>query len=72
MLTNEMLDEKIALLEKQKEEHFAVYHQAVGAISAIQHLKTMNNERKPFSKDHLTLDQLGQALGGKVEAIEPL
>jgi hypothetical protein len=65
-ITAEILDEKIKLLEGQKEQHFAVYHQAIGALGIVQHLKTLLAE-----KDHMTLDELGTALGGTVEGIEP-
>lgn len=65
-ITAELLDEKIKLLEGQKEQHFAIYHQAIGALGVVNHLKTMLDE-----KDHLTLDELGEALGGTVEGIEP-
>lgn len=65
-ITAEVLDEKIKLLEGQKEQHFAIYHQAVGALGIVTHLKTLLD-----AKDHMTLDELGDALGGKVEAIEP-
>lgn len=67
MITKEMLDEKIALLGQQKEQHFGAYQQAIGAIALLEHLKTQID-----FKDHLTTDQLGDMLGGKVEAIEPI
>lgn len=65
MVTNELLDEKIKILERQRDEHFAVYQQAIGAIGILQHLKTE-------TKDHLTTEELGRMVGGEVEAIEPV
>lgn len=67
MINADMLDEKIALLQQQKEQHFGAYQQAIGAIAICQHLK-----ETLAGKDHLTTDQLGEALGGTVEAIEPI
>ena len=67
MITGELLDEKIGVLERQKMDHFAVYNQAIGAIEVCKHLKESLPE-----KDHLTTEELGKALGGTVEAIEPL
>ena len=59
------LDEMVKALERQRDEHFAVYHQALGALAACAQFKAMR-------KDHLTTEELGTALGGTVEAIEPL
>ncbi len=67
MITAEVLDEKIKLLEGQRETNFATYHQAVGAIGICQHLKELLT-----AKDHLTTEELGKALGGTVESIDPL
>jgi hypothetical protein len=67
MITAEILDERIKTITQQRENAFAIYHQAVGALGLAEHLKAMLTE-----KDHLTLDELGQAVGGKVEAIEPV
>lgn len=57
------LDEMIKSLERQRDEHFAIYHQAVGALAACAQFKSMQ-------KDHITTEELGAALGGTVEAIE--
>lgn len=67
MITTEVLDEKLKMLESQKEQHFAIYHQAIGAIGIVQHLKDIAGQ-----KDHMTLDEFGHAMGGKVESIDPL
>lgn len=67
MITADILDEKIKILEGQKDQHFAIYHQALGAIEIVKHLKTLLDE-----KDHLTMAELGEAFGGTVEAIEPI
>jgi hypothetical protein len=66
-ITSEMIDEKLKLLEQQKQDHFAVYQQAIGAISALQHLK-----EKLAEKDHLTMEEFENLVGGKVEAIDPV
>lgn len=41
MIDAELIDEKIKLLEAQKEQHFALFNQAVGAISVLEYLKTV-------------------------------
>jgi hypothetical protein len=64
-ITSELLDKKSALVAQQRDQHFALYHQALGALGVIEHLKTL-------AKDHLTLEEFGEAVGGKVEAIEPV
>lgn len=64
-ITAEILNEKIKTIEAQKDQHFAIYHQAVGALSICQHLQSLLTD-----KDHLTMDELGKAVGGTVEAIE--
>lgn len=67
MITDEILNEKRTLLEGQKQDAFAVFNQAIGAIGVIDHLKTLINE-----KDHLTISELEKAVGGKVESIDPV
>lgn len=62
-----LLDEKMQSLTEQRDRHLAVYNQAVGALALCQHLKTVLKE-----KDHLTTDELGKALGGTVESIDPV
>lgn len=62
-MSEEALREMLETLKKQRDEHFAVYQQAVGAIGVIEHMLR--------SKDHLTTEELGDLVGGKVEAIEP-
>lgn len=64
MFSKEVLEEKLAIVRKQRDDHFAVYQQALGAIGILEHLLA--------EKDHLTTDELGMLLGGKVEAIEPV
>lgn len=61
-MTKEALLEKLKLLEAQRDEHRDIMNQAIGAIGLIQHLL----------EDALTLDELGQMVGGKVEAIEAI
>lgn len=60
---NKTLQEKIEILEQQRDQHAALMNQAIGAISLARHL---------MEKDHLSLDELGDALGGKVEDIEEI
>jgi hypothetical protein len=67
MISAELLDEKIRLLKDQEMQHFALYHQARGAIDLAEHLKSKLGE-----KDHLTLEELGEVVGGKVESIDPV
>lgn len=61
-MTKEALLEKLKLLEEQRDEHRDTMNQAIGAIGLIQHLL----------EDALTLEELGEMVGGKVEAIEAL
>jgi hypothetical protein len=68
-ITSEMIDEKLKLLEQQKQDHFAVYQQAIGAIAALQHIKGQLAEKE---KDHLTMEEFESMVGGKIEAIEPV
>lgn len=65
MVSRESLQEMLATLQKQRDEHFAIYQQAIGAIGVIEH------QLRSIEKDHMTVDEFGEALGGKVEAIEP-
>lgn len=66
MVSRESLQEMLATLQKQRDEHFAIYQQALGAIGVIEHQLRM------FDKDHLTTDELGEMVGGTVEAIDPV
>lgn len=61
-MTKEALLEKLKLLEAQRDEHRDIMNQAIGAIGLIQHMLD----------DALSLDELGEMVGGKVEAIEEL
>lgn len=63
-MSEEALREMLETLKKQRDEHFAVYQQAVGAIGVIEHMLK--------SKDHITTEELGELVGGTVEAIEPV
>jgi hypothetical protein len=67
MITTEVLEEKIKALAQQRDNAFAIYHQAIGALGLAEHLKVTLT-----AKDHMTLDELGQAVCGTVEAIEPV
>jgi hypothetical protein len=66
MISRESLQEMLATLQKQRDEHFAIYQQAIGAIGVIGH------QLKMLDKDHLTTDELGEMVGGKVESIDPI
>jgi hypothetical protein len=60
----QILREKIALLEQQRDQHCALMNQAIGAIALAQHLLEQ--------KDALSIEELEQMVGGKVEAIEAI
>lgn len=65
MISKDDLEEMLGTMRKQRDEHFAIYQQAIGAIGVIEH------QLRFIEKDHMTVDEFGEALGGKVEAIEP-
>lgn len=67
MISRKTLNEKLSLVRKQRDEHFSVYQQAIGAIGILEHLLSEIGD-----KDHITTEELEEMVGGKVESIDPL
>lgn len=40
-ITVDVLDEKIKLMKEQRDSHFAIYQQAAGALSALEHMREL-------------------------------
>lgn len=61
-LTVELLKEKIRELSAQRDNALAVHQQATGAIILAEHLLDILQKDAP--KDHLTLQEFAEAMGG--------
>ncbi len=66
-MNKEKLLEYIENLKQQQATHLALHNQASGAIQLAE--KLLADLKEP---DALTLEQFGKAVGGEVEAIEPI
>ena len=61
-ITVELLQEKIRELTAQRDNALAVHQQATGAIILAEHLLGVLQQDAP--KDHLTLQEFAEAMGG--------
>lgn len=59
MVTLEVVDQEIASLKEQQAGHLALYHQATGAIQALEHIRKLLTER-----DSMPLQEFAEMVGG--------
>lgn len=68
MINKENLIAKREDIIRQRDNAFAVYQQAIGALTLLDHLIQLASEQQT----DLTLDELAQALGAESAEISPL
>lgn len=61
-ITAELLKEKIKELSAQRDNALAVHQQATGALILAEHLLELL--QKEPAKDHMTLQEFAEAMGG--------
>lgn len=59
MITLEVVDQEIASITEQQAAHLALYHQASGALQALEHIRKLL-----AGGDDLTVSQFAEMVGG--------